>query len=67
MLFGKSIDTCMRTRKVLNGLTYIDVLEYCVVGQSKVVEEIEIGSGTSESGPEKEAENPGRISQISFT
>lgn len=50
----------MRAREVSNGLTYIDVLEHRVAGQSKIVEQIEIGSGTSESGPEKEAEKSKR-------
>ena len=56
MLFGKGTDTCMRTREVLNALTYIDVLEQRFVGHSKVAENVVIGSATNDGRSEKEAE-----------
>ena len=56
----------MRTREVLNALTYIDVLKQQFVGHSILVEKVVIDRAAGDGGPKKEAEHS-RYNQISLT
>lgn len=47
----------MKTREVLNALTYIDVLKQQFVGQSIRVEKVEVDSATGDGRSEEEAEH----------
>lgn len=47
----------MRTREILNALTYVDVPEQQFVGHFVLVEKVEIDSSAGDGGPKEEAEH----------